>query len=128
MKVGVLGSVVGAVTVCVALAMAGPAGAALTVSGTGDSGGCSLRATIEDVNNGTAGGCGTLEGNDTTIEVPAGNYIAHQRRAESESARERDAGRRRPGEPGGDDDRRRQNEPRPRSRGQARARPSTGSR
>ena len=55
---------------CVALAAAGPAGAALTVSGTGDSGGCSLRATIEDVNNGTAGGCGTLEGNDTTIDVP----------------------------------------------------------
>ncbi|HEY0279574.1 MAG TPA: hypothetical protein VGC32_15015, partial [Solirubrobacterales bacterium] len=75
MKSGVLGSVVGAVTVCVALVAAGPAGAALTVSGTGDSGGCSLRATIEDVNNGTAGGCGTLEGNDTTIDVPAGHYV-----------------------------------------------------
>jgi hypothetical protein len=75
MKSGVLGSVVGAVTVCVALAVAGPAGAALTVSGTGDSGGCSLRATIEDVNNGTAGGCGALEGNETTIDVPAGHYL-----------------------------------------------------
>ncbi|HJZ35019.1 MAG TPA: hypothetical protein VJ204_02005, partial [Solirubrobacterales bacterium] len=75
MKIGVLGSVVGAVMVCVALAMAGPAGAALTVSGTGDSGGCSLRATIEDVNNGTDGGCGSLEGNETTIDVPAGHYL-----------------------------------------------------
>jgi hypothetical protein len=74
MKIGVLGSVVGAVMVCVALAVAGPAGAALTVSGTAEGGGCSLRATIEDVNNGTAGGCGTLEGNKTTIDVPAGHY------------------------------------------------------
>ena len=65
-----------------ALAVAGPAGAALTVSGTGDSGGCSLRATIEDVNNGTAGGCGTLEGNDTTIDVPAGHYVLTSGRAE----------------------------------------------
>lgn len=56
------------------LATAGPAGAALTVSGTGDSGGCSLRATIEDVNNGTNGGCGALEGSVTTIDVPAGHY------------------------------------------------------
>jgi hypothetical protein len=75
MKTGVLGSVVGAVMVCGALVAAGPAGAALTVSGTGDGGGCSLRATIEDVNNGTAGGCGSLDGNKTTIEVPAGDYL-----------------------------------------------------
>jgi hypothetical protein len=73
MKSGVLGSVVGALMVCTALAAAGPAGAALTVSGTGDGGGCSLRATIEDVNHGTAGGCGTLESGPTTIDVPAGH-------------------------------------------------------
>jgi hypothetical protein len=61
--------------VCGSLAAAGPAGAALTVSGGGEGGGCSLRGTIEDVNNGTAGSCGTLEGNDTTIDVPAGTYL-----------------------------------------------------
>lgn len=75
MKAGVLGSVVGAVMVCVALAAAGPAGAALTVSGTGDSGGCSLRATIEDVNNQTTSSCGALEPGQTTIHVPAGHYL-----------------------------------------------------
>ena len=75
MKTGVLGSAVGAAMVCVALAAAGPAGAALTVSGTGDSGGCSLRATIEDVNHRTAGGCGSLETGQTTIQVPAGHYL-----------------------------------------------------
>jgi hypothetical protein len=75
MKTGALGSLVCGSMLCSALAFAGPAGAALTVSGTGDSGGCSLRATIEDVDNGTSGSCGTLEGGTTTIEVPAGHYL-----------------------------------------------------
>ncbi len=39
MMTGVLGLLVGVVMVCAALAAAGPAGAALTVSGTGDGGG-----------------------------------------------------------------------------------------
>jgi hypothetical protein len=60
---------------CAVLGAAGPASAALMVSGTGNNGGCSLRATIEDVNNGTAGGCGSLEPGMTTIDVPAGHYL-----------------------------------------------------
>ncbi len=59
-----------------ALASAGPAAAALTVSSTGDgAGGCTLRATIEAVNSGTTGGCGTLESPTTTIDVPANTYV-----------------------------------------------------
>jgi hypothetical protein len=58
-----------------ALVSAGPASAALTVSGTGDApGGCTLRGTIEAVNAGTPGGCGTLESPTTEIDVPSGHY------------------------------------------------------
>jgi hypothetical protein len=67
-------AVCGAVAVA-ALVSAGPASAALTVSGTGDApGGCTLRGTIEAVNAGTAGGCGTLESPTTEIDVPSGHY------------------------------------------------------
>jgi hypothetical protein len=48
-----------------------PAGAAMTVGSTGDSGGCSLRAVIEAVEAGTSNGCGTVESPTTTINLPA---------------------------------------------------------
>jgi Bacterial Ig-like domain (group 3) len=58
-----------------ALVSAGPASAALNVSGSGDAaGGCTLRGTIEAVDAGTAGGCGTLESPTTEIDVPSGHY------------------------------------------------------
>jgi hypothetical protein len=47
-----------------------PAGAAMTVGSTGDSGGCSLRSVIEAVEAGTSNACGTVESPTTTINVP----------------------------------------------------------
>src|SRR5262249_22212014 len=53
-----------------ALLLCAPAGAAMTVSSTGDSGGCSLRSVIEAVEANTSNGCGTVEVGTTTIHVP----------------------------------------------------------
>jgi hypothetical protein len=55
----------------VALVLSSPAGAAMTVGSTGDSGGCSLRGVIEAVEAGTSNGCGTVESPTTTIHLPA---------------------------------------------------------
>jgi hypothetical protein len=57
--------------VFLATSLCSPAGAAMTVGSTGDSGGCSLRAVIEAVEAGTSNGCGTVESPTTTINVPA---------------------------------------------------------
>jgi hypothetical protein len=54
-----------------ATSICSPAGAAMTVGSTGDSGGCSLRSVIEAVEAGTSNGCGTIESPTTTINLPA---------------------------------------------------------
>jgi hypothetical protein len=53
-----------------ATSLCSPAGAAMTVGSTGDSGGCSLRSVIEAVEAETSNGCGTVESPTTTINVP----------------------------------------------------------
>jgi Bacterial Ig-like domain (group 3) len=64
-----------AAIVCAALMAAGPASAALTVSGSGDgSSGCTLRAVITAASAGSGGGCGSTESPTTTINLPAGHY------------------------------------------------------
>ncbi len=57
------------------LSLCAVASASMTVSSTGDSGGCSLRSVIEAVEAGTSNGCGTVENPTTTIHLPA-NTIA----------------------------------------------------
>jgi hypothetical protein len=53
-----------------ATSLCSPAGAAMTVGSTGDSGGCSLRSVIEAVEAETSNGCGTFESPTTTVHVP----------------------------------------------------------
>ena len=60
-----------AASALVALSLCSPAGAAMTVGSTGDSGGCSLRGVIEAVEAGTSNGCGTVESPTTTIHLSA---------------------------------------------------------
>ena len=54
-----------------ALSFGSAAQASMTVSSTGDSGGCSLRSVIAAVEAGTSGACGTVESPTTTINLPA---------------------------------------------------------
>jgi Divergent InlB B-repeat domain len=62
--------------IIVAVLFFASAAAAMTVSTTGDAGGCSLREAIVAVNTGNSGGpCGAVvSGGTTTIAVPAGHY------------------------------------------------------